>query len=357
LKRMCALLSLSVLILFSGCALVPKEEVLPQMPVAKEISAEVIETVAVMRGDMIYEKDYICKYQPVSTENLYFQEHGLLIANVFVKVGDTVKAGDLIAELDNTQLHETISNQKQKVDSLNLQIAQQQSYIALQEKRIDTLTQLVQMDSGYQSRLDAAQETLSSQNDALVSLFARYSVELTYLEELETTLQARQLYAGMDGTVSFALNVDRGNVHSNAQQVCTIQDLSQASFVGTIPAGRFKEGEQTQLYIQSQPRDAVVQSVEAIDGKAEDVTVRFALVTPDATLKTGDTAKVTLVLEHLKDVLYVPNSVLHKQGEVSYVYYLDENGLTAAKEVTIGLSVDGNTQIISGLEEGEQVIS
>lgn len=355
-KRICAWVSLSVFLLLSGCALIPEEEVLPQMPVVKQISAEVIETVPVTRGDMINQQDYICKYQPVNTENLTFQDYGLLIANVYVQLGDTVKAGDLIAELDNTQLHETISNQQQKVDSLNLQIAQQQKYIALQEERITTLEQLVHMDAGYQSRLDSARGTLASQNDALVSLFARYSVEQTYLEELETSLQARQLYAGMDGTVSFVLNVDSSKVYSSAQHVCTIQDLSQASFVGTFPAGQFKEGEQTQLYIQSQPRDVIVQSVDAGSKEGEE-TVRFALVTPDATLKTGDTAKVTLVLDHLKDVLYVPNKVLHYQGEVCYVYYLDENGLTAAKEVVIGLTVEGNTQIISGLEEGTQVIS
>ena len=352
-KRVCALLSLSVLLL-SGCSLVPVEEVLPEMPVIAQIESKEIKTVTVMRGDMINQKDYICKYQPVNQESLVFSEKGPVIKNVYVQVGDTVKAGDLIAELDNTQLHEKIAAQQQTVDSLNLQIAQQQKYIAIQEERIALLTQLVQTDAGYESRLNSARQTLNSQNEQLVTLFARYSVEQTCLEELEESLKTRQLYAGMDGTVSFALKVELTTVYAKSQNVCTIQDLTHASFVGTFPAGHFEEGEQTVLYIQDQPRDVIVQSITKLDD--EDETVSFALVTPDATLKTGDTAKITLVLDHLKDVLYLPNKVLHRQNDICYVYYQDENGLTAVKEVEEGLYIDGNTQIISGLEEGDQVI-
>lgn len=355
-KRICALLSLSVLMLLSGCSLVPVEEVLPQMPVIAQIDSEEVETVTVVRGDMINQKDYICKYQPVNQESLYFSESGPVIESVYVQVGDTVKAGDLIAELDNTQIHEKIATQQQTVDSLNLQIAQQQNYIALQEERIALLTQLAQTDAGYESRLNSARQTLDSQNEQLVTLFARYSVELTYLEELEESLKNRQLYAGMDGTVSFALNVERSTVYAKSQLVCTIQDLTHASFVGTFPAGHFKEGEQTVLYIQDQPRDVAVQSITKSEN-GEEETVSFTLATPDTTLKTGDTAKITLVLDHLKDVLYLPNKVLHRQNDICYVYYQDENGLTAAKEIEIGLYIDGNTQIISGLEEGDQVIS
>ena len=237
---------------------------------------------------------------------------------------------------------------------MNLQIAQQQKYIAIQEERIALLTQLVQTDAGYESRLNSARQTLNSQNEQLVTLFARYSVEQTCLEELEESLKTRQLYAGMDGTVSFALKVELTTVYAKSQNVCTIQDLTHASFVGTFPAGHFEEGEQTVLYIQDQPRDVIVQSITKLDD--EDETVSFALVTPDATLKTGDTAKITLVLDHLKDVLYLPNKVLHRQNDICYVYYQDENGLTAVKEVEEGLYIDGNTQIISGLEEGDQVI-
>lgn len=354
-KKMLLLPLFLLLLLLSACALVPVEEVLPQTPVVQQIETEPVKTVNVVRGDLISEKDFFCKYQPVNEETLTFAETGSAIAAVYVKTGDSVKAGDLIAELDNTQLQKKIDTQLQSVDSLNLQIVQQQNYIALQEERITLLTELTELDSSYQSRLSSAKQTLADQNEQLVYLFARLSVEKASLEELQEELTGRQIFAGIDGTVSYALSLTDSTVYANSQTVCIIQDLRAAAFTGTFPAGSFEVGQQTSLRVNDQPRDVVVESVAA-SGNQENDTVRFQLVTPDASLKTGDTGVITLVTASLEDVLYLTNRVIHRQNGVCYVYYQDDNGLTAAKSIEVGDVINGYAHIISGLEEGEPVI-
>lgn len=355
-RKMLLLLFFLLLLLLPACALMPAEEVLPQKPIIQQIEAEEIKTVNVVRGDLINEKDFFCKYQPVNEESLSFAEDGPVISAVYVKTGDTVEAGDLIAELDNTQLHKKIDTQQQAVASLNLQISQQQSYITLQEERIALLTELAVLDSSYQSRLSSAKQMLSGQNEQLVYLFARLSVEKATLEELLEDLEGRQLFAGIDGTVSYALSLSDSKASSKHQTVCTIQDLRAAAFIGSFPAGHFEVGQQVSLRVNDQPRDVVVESIITAENQESD-TVRFQLVTPDTTLKTGDTGVITLVTASLEDVLYLTNRVIHRQNGICYVYYQDEKGLTAAKAIEVGDVINGYAHIISGLKEGEPVIS
>ena len=84
-------------------------------------------------------------------------------------------------------------------------------------------------------------------------------------------------------------------------------------------------------------------------------TVTFSLLTPDATLKAGDSARMTLVTTFVEDILYLPSIAVHKENDVSFVYYPDENGIIAVKAVETGASIRNRIQITGGLEEGDVV--
>lgn len=355
LKRMIAGCLLLTLPLLSACSLVPQEEVLPQMPVIQQIEEQVTETVQVMRGDLALEKIFSCTYQPAEEEKLYFPVNGQAIDAIYVKRSDTVKKGDLIAELDNTGILQQIEGQQQTLDSLNLQIVQQQNYMKIQQQRIDTLTELAALDPSYEARIASAKQSLESRDSQLTLLYAQLSVEKTALSELEEDLKYRQLYAGIDGTVSYTLDLGSSTVYTKNQLICTIQNLGQASFVGFFQDGLITVGQKLTLRNNDKETEVIATSLSEPD-KAGNVSVSFALVTPDASLKAGDTARVTLVTEQLENVLFLPNSAIHKREGGAFVYYLDEKGIIAVKPVEIGSSINGYTHIISGLTEGETLL-
>jgi len=355
LKRTIAGCLLLILPLLSGCSLIPQEEVLPQMPVIQQIEEKVTETVQVMRGDLTLEKIFSCSYQPAEEEKLYFPINGQAIAAIHVQRSDTVKKGDLIAELDNTSILQQIEDQQQTLDSLNLQILQQQNYMKIQQQRIDTLTELAKLDPSYESRIASAKQSLESRDSQLTLLYAQLSVERTAMSELEEDLKARQLYAGIDGTVSYTLDLGSSTVYTKNHLICTIQNLGQASFVGFFKDGLISVGQKLTLSNGEKETEVVASTISEPD-KSGNVSVSFALITPDASLKAGDTARVTLVTEHLDDVLYLPNTAVHKREGGAFVYYLDEKGIIAVKPVEIGSSINGYTHIISGLTEGETLL-
>ena len=82
----------------------------------------------------------------------------------------------------------------------------------------------------------------------------------------------------------------------------------------------------------------------------------FALTQPAFTLEGNDRGTLVLVLDERTDVLRVPSGAISTINGEAVVYYQSESGFKTYKNVTIGLEAEGMVEIISGLEEGEEVI-
>jgi macrolide-specific efflux system membrane fusion protein len=73
------------------------------------------------------------------------------------------------------------------------------------------------------------------------------------------------------------------------------------------------------------------------------------------TLTARTFAQVRLILEEVNDVLYVPFNTVKKANAREFVYVLTD-GVRTIRDVEIGLEGNALTEIVSGLEEGEEVI-
>ena len=137
-KKLIALLTASIMI-FSACSLIPKEEKLPDAPVLHTAQNTTYTQVAVARGNLVKKETVQCQFESALEQNLQFTQTGEIIAHIYVQKGDTVHAGDLIAELDNTQILQELENQNLVIVQLNLQISQAKENLALLQKRISVL--------------------------------------------------------------------------------------------------------------------------------------------------------------------------------------------------------------------------
>lgn len=98
--------------------------------------------------------------------------------------------------------------------------------------------------------------------------------------------------------------------------------------------------------------------------------VKIVFDTQDDRVKSGMSANASIITESKQDILVIPSSSIKTQNGVSYVEYFDQKyqdaeagagvistALPLSKQIEIGLSDDTNTEIISGLSEGDQVVS
>ncbi|MDD6175105.1 MAG: HlyD family efflux transporter periplasmic adaptor subunit [Firmicutes bacterium] len=343
-------------LLLSSCSFFPKEEELPEAPVLHIAQNAQYAQIAVSRGDLVKIEKIQCKYQSAVEETLQFSQKGEVIAHIYVQQGDSVHTGDLLAELDNTEINQSISAQQKVIQGLELQISQAKESRELLQRRISLLTSAAEEEPQvYSDSLRSARLTLSESDEQLEYLNSLLRIEKERLQELQQTLRSRQLYAGIDGTARYVLQNDSANdLISAGQTICTISDLSSASFTSLTALSCFSAGDPVTICYDDQEHEAVVQQV--VSEKNGKFTVQFQLLVPDPSLTAGKQGTITMVTDTRENVLYLPQKAVISLQNVKLVYYVDENGIKNSKIVTTGLEADGKVEILDGLEEGELVI-
>ena len=77
---------------------------------------------------------------------------------------------------------------------------------------------------------------------------------------------------------------------------------------------------------------------------------------PDGKLSIGMTTQNTIEINGVKNVLLVPTLTIKKRDGKSYVNVLGADGKAVEREITVGLKDSMNTEVKSGLKEGEKVV-
>lgn len=356
-KSIVAVLLVSVF-LCTSCALLPKEEVLPDPP-ELVVNAKEYTLIPVTRGDLTLTYEKKCTYQSSVQETLSFSVVGEPISTIFVKKGDAVTAGTLVAELESSSLREQLEATQKTLDSLTVQIAQTEERLGLYYEKCSALETAAAADPMYEFQLESAQRTCLRLYNDLEFLKKDQAVEQMALDELSEQLKARQLFAGMDGIVSSVLQLDDTRVQKSFlnQSVCVISDMSTGRFVAMVDKGTLKTGSVVSVIYDDMEHSGKVTSVTPGEKKKSPDSVEIQLDIADETLPAGMAAQLVAILGERKDVLLLPRqSVDTFEDGKSAVYYLDESGVRHAKDVEVGLVADNMAEIVSGLEEGELVV-
>ena len=111
-------------VLISSCAILPvEEEVLPP-PIVRQYESVPYQFAMVERQDLIQSKEISVNYVPARQETLEFSVGDELIKGVYVKIGDSVTEGQILAELDKTNLEKNLAQTNQELAVVRLRLRQ-----------------------------------------------------------------------------------------------------------------------------------------------------------------------------------------------------------------------------------------
>lgn len=203
------------------------------------------------------------------------------------------------------------------------------------------------------------------------------------LSELKEQLKACIVMAPSDGLVVFASSLSggerRGRDNDPPPQVGT--ELRQNELVMILPdtsrmiasmkvgealSGRIKEGQSAVIYSDSVPGTAIPGTVLGVSVLAEsggwrdpnrrDYTVRVLLdADPELGLKPSMRCRGEIVLGQVENAITAPIQSVFRAGPLAYVYTTSEGGF-AQTAVKIGRASEMEVEIVSGLDEGEDVL-
>jgi len=276
-----------------------------------------------------------------------------LVKNIYANVGDIVKKGQIIAELEPSELQA----------KYNQAYAAWQNAIAnFEYAKLDLERQKSLIKQNYisQNQVDLAEKSFEV-NEAQVEQAK------ANLEYAKVQLDYTKITAPIAGIVASVSTQEGETVAASfaAPTFVTIIDLERLevwAYVDETDIGRIQVGQSAIFTVDTYPDTEFDGEVTAIYPKAviQDNVVNYVATLKitdhkDKTLRPEMTVNVTIQLETRKDVLTIPlNAIQRERGE--RVVTVLEGEKQVSRKVKTGWTSNGLIEIISGLQEGETII-
>jgi macrolide-specific efflux system membrane fusion protein len=340
-------------------------------------AATVPNTVAVARGDI--ERTVLASgvLEANSLVSVGAEVSGRIEA-VHVALGQDVKKGDLIVEIDSLDQENAVKTAQAVLAGIEAQKRSQQATLAKAEAALARNQQLSANSLVSQTDLETAQAAVDSAQAQIDQLDAQIAQSQLSVESAELNLARTRIVAPSDGTI-VALLVDEGqtvNANSTIPTIVKIADLDTMVIKAEISEAdvvRVEAGQRVYFTILGEPDvkiDATLREVEpaptsiSSDTASSDSAVYynglFDVPNPDHKLRISMTAQVTIVLDEVQDALVLSSGLVSRkdpQGNAVVAVYDPATEAVTPRRIEVGLNNNVMAENKSGLSEGEQVVS
>ena len=297
-----------------------------QAAIAAQPKAQTVKVQPAAKQEVKQDGTYSATVQAFAVNNIAPQSGGR-IQKINVEVGDYVGKGQILAEMDRVQL-----------DQAKLRLSNA-------ETELGRLKQLYEQGGLAQSDYEAAE--------------LNYKVsKSTYDNLVENTI----LRSPITGVVT-ARYYDRGDMYGMASPIFTVQQITPVKILVGISEGdntKVSKGDKVTLSVDALPGKTFAGTIKriypTIDPMTHTVNVEVQVPNTDRQLRPGMYAKVNVTFGHNRSIVVPDAAVVRLQGSGQRNVFVVEDGIAVQKEVSLGRHFDGQYEILSGLEEGEQVV-
>ncbi|WP_159438298.1 efflux RND transporter periplasmic adaptor subunit [Massiliimalia massiliensis] len=362
-------------LLLQGCSVMPEEEELLAPPV-KEPEAVEYTTQKVERGDIVNTAKGSGNIGSKKQYSLSFPYRSGYLKSVNVKLGDTVKKGQLIAELDTDSLEKDIQKKQLEIEKIKLELEQlkkNNSSNELERKKLrlqyleDRKKQFPDeaLDLEYQIEdLKLEIKDLENQDGESYDIRAKkkdLEIAQIDLDDLKLTRDKSQIVAPSSGKVTYVEEIGIGDYVPALKTIIKLSDPSDLILEYTggyaldmkvgMPVTITVGGTTVTGEVATTPSDFPAEEQEL---RKETVFIKMDEV-PDG-IEIGDSASFEVILEQKEDVLIVPKRAVIQYMGTFTARVLSEDNIRSERDIEVGIETATQYEVVSGLEEGDIVI-
>jgi len=277
------------------------------------------------------------------------------VIKILFKEGQTVKQGDLLAQIDPRTYQAA-------VDQATAKRAQSTSTMNNSQLDLQRYSTLAKQDFASRQQLD-------TQTAAVATNTAIVAADTAALENAQTQLDFTNIRAPITGRVGFRL-VDQGNIVNASSQngIVTITQVQPISVVFTLPEiqisdinGAMHKGPVPAIaYTADGSRKLAEGTLTVVNNQVDAATgtiqIKATFQNEDNALWPGLAVVVRVPIQTLDNVLVLPQSAVQRsqQGLLSYV--VDDKQKAVLRKVEIGPSNNDSVVVTSGIAAGERVV-
>ena len=310
------------------------------------------------------------------------------IKKLYVKLGDQVKKGDMIASIDSSTQQNSIDNKEAQLAIYKAQLESAKVALNIAKTQFDRENALFAKNATSKQEFESAKNTFSSNSAKIKELEAQIKQTNIELSTAKINLGYTKITAPRDGTV-VSVQVEEGqtvNANQTTPTIVNIADLSRVKMKMQIAEGditKIKVGTPVEYSILSEPTKKFQTTVSSIDpglttlsdgsygssssskssysssSSSSSAVYYYAqsiVDNKDGILRIGMTTQNELLIANVKDAIIVPSIGIKKDENGTFVYVL-KDGKAVKTAVKTGIKDNLDTQIISGINEGDEIIT
>jgi HlyD family secretion protein len=355
--------------------------------------------VKVEKGDLAKSVVATGKVTPITKVEVKSKASGI-VKKLMVEYGDTVKKGQLLAQLDKDEIQAQVEQSRAALQAAEASLASAEADseramvdaegpdVPLLKRQYERAVEMAKDGVVSASALDDADRNykmaLNKQNVAKAQVTvlqakirqseAEVAKDRANLAQLEEQLSYTDIVSPIDGIV-LSRDVEIGDavssilvLGSSATLVMTLGDTSQVYVKGKVDEsdiGKVYLGQPARIKVESFKDKTFygkVTKISPMGVEKDNVTtfeVRVSINNPGGELKAEMTANAEIILEEHKNVLQIPEgAIIYDKDKQASVEVPDPRAKDGKRKiaVNIGISNGAKTELLSGLKEGDQVV-
>ena len=362
------------------------------------------QTAQATRGDIEVTISAAGKIAPKEQVAVGAQVSGQL-ETLYVDVGDTVEAGDLLAQIDATIATTSVEANRAQLKELRASRKQQQASLELLKSQADRATMLYEADAMARAEYESALADYQIAQGRLEAIDAQIERQSSTLQADIASLEFTKIYAPISGTVVSLEAVEGQTLNANqtAPTILTIADLTtmtvetDVSEADVLRIRKDQEAWFTTLGDSEYRWDTRVRQVLPTPEVLNDVVLYKALLdvdNPEGRLRTEMTAQVFFVVGSARDAVLVPVTALqtlperprrtggterdqsprpdrpqgrdegfaaarreNPDADVALVMVVGPDGEPQPRRILAGLRTRTQVEVLYGLQPGETVVT
>lgn len=280
---------------------------------------------------------------------------------VHVNPGDTVNNGQVLLSLDNSDLEVAIKQAEAQL--AQARAAQRSNEINLESARLNYERMLDLYNNGgiSQQQMEAARDQYQLLNAGTVE--ASVAQAEAALLSLQKQWENCNITAPINGVVG-SINVSLGDITNPAMPVAVVSNTDNLEIevmVSESEISYIQAGSEVDVLVEAVSEKAFKGKVKSIstiaDPASRNYGVKIDLSNNEDKMKSGMFAEVSIDTFSKNEVLCIPIQAVVPKGARSMVYTIDENMRAVSKEVETGISSDKYIEILSGLVQGQELVT
>jgi len=305
------------------------------------------------------------------------------IKSLQVSLGDNIKQGQLIAEIDSMTQQNELKNAQAALEIIQAQRASKQATLANYQAAFLRQKAMLAKNLTAKSDYDAALANLNSTQADIQALDAQIVQSQIQANNAQVNLGYTKISSPIDGTV-VSIPVEEGqtvNAVQSAPTIIKVANLNTMTVKAQISEAdviNVKPGMKVWFTILGQPNKRYSATLRAIEPAPDSINTDtstsssssdssstteaiyyyglFDVDNPGQVLRISMTAEVHIVVSDQPNAIVIPSTALDTLNGKTSVQVVDDKQKVSRREVEVGINNNVEAQIISGLKAGERVI-